>query len=594
MAKVPFELDGIEPIKLIGTGGFGEVWLANQTKIDRRVAIKVGHAPIDDETIQVRFERECVALGRLSGHPNIVDVFTAGQLSDDRPYLMLEYISGGTLWQRLNRDELTEEELRRIGLELADALSIAHTAGVLHRDLKPENVLLRQNGEAVLGDFGIARLHDSANTTSHSITASVAYASPEILAGKPASMASDLYGIGICLLTAGIRGVPFVKHADESVHPIINRVLSDRPPNLGNHGFSQGLAAVVDTLLEKDPNDRPLSAEVVQQLLVQLAATDAAAGPSPSQPTQNPTISVPALTTLTPAATSQPVNPETSNPATRSGSFRSSDSLAVDLVAAAEQATPAGRGRRWRGSKRRRSRSDRVRLFGAAFGATLLLGGLLVFGASRYTDYSLPTISAGTTPVGEPANNVIVPTTTRSSTTSPPAPEPLSLPLELDDTDLASGAGIQPDVAGPNSSQFCDITPTTIGLIEWTGETMGDPLGFPLVFQQLARFESAEQASAYLNTYLPAPSCAEWTIPPEDGSPAIVLAPQVVQPATEYGDETGEIVFDGASGEIELYGRVAVVRSRAEIYTLSINSLFESDLDQLDELLKLAMTRLGY
>lgn len=593
MAKVPFELDGIEPIKLIGTGGFGEVWLANQTNIDRKVAIKVGHSPIDDETIQVRFERECIALGRLSGHPNIVDVYTAGRLGDGRPYLMLEYISNGTLWQRLNRHELTEEQLRAIGLELADALSVAHTAGVLHRDLKPENVLLRQNGEAVLGDFGIARLHDSANTTSHSITASVAYAAPEILAGKPASMATDLYGIGICLLTGGIRGVPFLKHADESVHPIINRVLSEDPPNLGDHGFSQGLAAVVDSLLEKDPNDRPLSAEVVQQLLVQLPAADTAAGPSPTAPTQNPTISVPALTTLNPATASGPVSPATTSPATRSGSFRSSDSLAADLVAAAEKPIPKGRRQRRRGRKRRRSRSDRVRLFGAAFGATLLLGGLLVFGASRYTDYSLPTISAGTTRSSEPPSTTIGPTTTQSSTSSPPTPEPLSLPLDLDDTELAPGAGVEPDLAGPNSSQFCDVTPTTIGLIEWTGETMGDPLGFPLVFQQLARFESSEQASSYLNSYLPAPACAEWTIPPEDGSPAIVLAPQVVQPTTEYGDETGEIVFAGSSGEIELHGRVAIVRRGAEIYTLSINSLLESDLDQLDELLELAVSRLA-
>lgn len=122
---------------------------------------------------------------------------------------------------------------------------------------------------------------------------------------------------------------------------------------------------------------------------------------------------------------------------------------------------------------------------------------------------------------------------------------------------------------------------------------MGDPLGFPLVFQQLARFESSEQASSYLNSYLPAPACAEWTIPPEDGSPAIVLAPQVVQPTTEYGDETGEIVFAGSSGEIELHGRVAIVRRGAEIYTLSINSLLESDLDQLDELLELAVSRLA-
>ena len=94
-----FELEGFEPMSRLGGGGFGDVWLARQTNVDRQVAVKVGHSAIQDETIKLRFERECKALGRLSGHPNIVDVYTAGSLKDGRPYLVLEYIDGGTLWQ---------------------------------------------------------------------------------------------------------------------------------------------------------------------------------------------------------------------------------------------------------------------------------------------------------------------------------------------------------------------------------------------------------------------------------------------------------------------------------------------------------------
>ncbi|MEM9566268.1 MAG: protein kinase, partial [Actinomycetota bacterium] len=122
-----FELDGFEPIKRIGGGGFGDVWLARQTNVDRQVAVKVGHAPIQDETIRLRFDRECKALGRLSGHPNIIDVYTAGSLGDGRPYLVLEYISGGTLWQRLKRSPLNEDELISIGGQLAGALHVAHS-----------------------------------------------------------------------------------------------------------------------------------------------------------------------------------------------------------------------------------------------------------------------------------------------------------------------------------------------------------------------------------------------------------------------------------------------------------------------------------
>ncbi len=269
MAKT-FALDGFEPIKRIGGGGFGDVWLARQTNVDREVAIKVGHAPIQDEIIKLRFDRECKALGRLSGHPNIVDVYTAGSLDDGRPYLVLEYIDGGTLWQRLKQEPMTDDELIRIGYQLADALARAHSSGVLHRDLKPENILMRSSGDAVLGDFGIARLQDGMNTTSAAITASVAYAAPEVLGGTQASAASDLYGIGVCLLAAVLRSVPFVDKGDKSIHPIITRVMSDDPPDLRTHGVSEDLAKVVESLLQKNPNLRPASATDVQEMFESL------------------------------------------------------------------------------------------------------------------------------------------------------------------------------------------------------------------------------------------------------------------------------------------------------------------------------------
>ncbi len=270
MAKT-FALDGFEPIKRIGGGGFGDVWLARQTNVDREVAVKVGHAPIQDEIIRLRFDRECKALGRLSGHPNIVDVFTAGSLDDGRPYLVLEYIDGGTLWQRLKQAPMTDEELVRIGYQLADALAEAHSSGVLHRDLKPENILMRSSGDAVLGDFGIARLQDGMNTTSAAITASVAYAAPEVLGGTQASAASDLYGVGVCLLAAVMRSVPFVDKGDKSIHPIISRVMSEEPPDLRSQGISEDLAKAIESLLQKNPAMRPLSASDVREMFQSLA-----------------------------------------------------------------------------------------------------------------------------------------------------------------------------------------------------------------------------------------------------------------------------------------------------------------------------------
>ncbi|MFV0523203.1 MAG: serine/threonine-protein kinase [Acidimicrobiales bacterium] len=272
---MPFTLEGFEPIRRLGGGGFGEVWLARQTNVDREVAIKVGHAPIDDKTAQLRFERECIALGRLTGHPNIIDVYTVGQLPDGRPFLVLEYVSGGTLWQRFRDEAIPEPELRRVGREIAEALIVAHDAGILHRDLKPENIFLRPNGQAVLGDFGIARLHDGANTTAQAITASVAYAAPEILAGRTPSVASDVYGVGICLVAAAIRAVPFVHTTDESIHPILNRVLSDNPPDLTRLGYSAPFSELVARLVAKEPADRPATAGAVLAEFEALPSLDA-------------------------------------------------------------------------------------------------------------------------------------------------------------------------------------------------------------------------------------------------------------------------------------------------------------------------------
>lgn len=371
-----FELDGFEPIKRIGGGGFGDVWLARQTNVDRQVAVKVGHAPIQDETIRLRFDRECKALGRLSGHPNIIDVYTAGSLNDGRPYLVLEYISGGTLWQRLKRSPLNDDELVGIGGQLAGALHVAHSAGVLHRDLKPENILIRSNGEAVLGDFGIARLQDGASTTSAAITASVAYAAPEVLSGKRATVASDLYGVGICLLAAIIRSVPYVEKSDSSIHPIINRVLTDPHPNVREHGVAEDLAVVVDALLDKDPARRPANAAELQgsfealraRRLLSSDATQAIGGsasPAPPITAQRPQGAAPAVARAAAPAGAAPAAPRLDpQPAPMSVPDRG---LAVSHGAISAPVLAPAEG------------SGNLRLFLLAYLTTLVLGGLALF-----------------------------------------------------------------------------------------------------------------------------------------------------------------------------------------------------------------------
>ncbi len=265
-----FELSGYETLDLIGGGGFGEVWLAAQNSTGRNVAVKVAHAPISDETLQIRFEREYKALGRLSGHPNIVDIVTAGTLRDGRAFLVLEYIDGGTLWDRSERRDIEEDNLISIGIGLAKALKSAHSAGVLHRDVKPENVMLRDNGEAVLSDFGLAHLTDGATTSQNAVVASVAYAAPEILSGEGASTSTDIYGLGVCLLTAAIRSVPFVQLHDKSIQTVIQRVLSQPPPNIVELGYSSLFNTLVSDLMSKEAQNRPATADDALKRLEEL------------------------------------------------------------------------------------------------------------------------------------------------------------------------------------------------------------------------------------------------------------------------------------------------------------------------------------
>jgi serine/threonine protein kinase len=669
VASDPFVLEGFEPIRPLGGGGFGEVWLARQTNIDRDVAVKVGHAPIDDKTVQMRFERECIALGRLSGHPNIIDVFTAGQLNDGRPYLVLEYISGGTLWQRSQDGPVPEEDLRLIGIQLADALGTAHAAGVLHRDLKPENVLLRPNGEAVLGDFGIARLHDGANTTSQAITASVAYAAPEILSGQPASVVSDVYGVGMCLLAAVIRSVPFVDSTDESIHPIINRVLTDDPPDLRSRGVSEAFAALIARLVAKNPAHRPQTATGLRQLLEQHGGSPgtgsrertvaAAPQPEPAKETRAMSAFAPPDT---PGAASAPgapgagraqIPPGTPHPGPGPGSSardprssdprtfptpdpRSSDPRTFPAPPSAGGPGPASgptnpsqpaygqaqMGGAAPGSPYQHQRyapqpsyqppgqpagsgggttPNRVLVFAAAFGTTVLIGGLLLWallgggsngsaeGSVREDEETVTTTVVETTTSAE--------TATTTATTAPVELPELVLPITRDDLAYGDNSTTDPDFIGPKSQQFCNNFPTTDGLVDWIGETISGSLGTPAFFQELVRFETEEQAAAYVASITDTIDCEEWTVPGVDDGPDIVLSPAVVPPTAQLGDETTTFDYNGSAvgvDGISVHARAVIVRSGVDVFMGSATGFQQSDADAMDDLAQLAAERLGF
>jgi eukaryotic-like serine/threonine-protein kinase len=183
--------------KLLG-GGTADVYLGTDTRLRRPVVVKIartGPADLDAD----RFENEMRLLAKLDD-PGLVTLYDAGTV-DNRPYLVMQYVSGGTLSDKIRPGALEPDEVSRIGSALADALGYLHEHQVIHRDLKPGNVLFDSEGKAHLADFGIARTVDAARVTATGLVIGTpAYLSPEQARGEEVTPASDLYALGLVLL----------------------------------------------------------------------------------------------------------------------------------------------------------------------------------------------------------------------------------------------------------------------------------------------------------------------------------------------------------------------------------------------------------
>ena len=276
------DIPGVELVGVIGTGGSGIVYLGRQAAFGRDVAVKVASREVTHDEATRRWEREVAAVGRLSNHPNIVPVFDAGVTGDGLPYMVMPYVPGGTLGDRL-RDEgaMDPEEVAAIGAKLAATLGTVHAAGVLHRDLKPDNVLWSPHGEPQLTDFGIARLQDLTTTLGGDLHATIAYAAPEVLAGRPATEASDVYGLGATLYACLTGASPHPSGGGEGVAGLVAKVLEQSPPALAGTGVPRPLAEAVDRAMRRDPQERQATAD---EFAADLAAarTAIAAGIDPT------------------------------------------------------------------------------------------------------------------------------------------------------------------------------------------------------------------------------------------------------------------------------------------------------------------------
>ncbi|MGI9017768.1 MAG: protein kinase domain-containing protein [Euzebya sp.] len=256
LTPVPPPVEGLRDLVRIGSGGFGTVYQAEDEEHARTVAVKLLAAPVAIGEAGGAFDRERRAMGMLSSHPNIVVVYRSGMTIDARPYIVMDYLAGGSLADRLRTGPVPWAEAATIGVKIAGALATAHALNIIHRDVKPANILITSWGEPKLGDFGIARIA-GATATSGATSASLAHAAPEVLDGKRATFASDVYSLASTLYELMAGTAPFVRPSDDSVVPIIARILTQKPPDLRILGVPSTLASTLERAMDKDPLIRP-------------------------------------------------------------------------------------------------------------------------------------------------------------------------------------------------------------------------------------------------------------------------------------------------------------------------------------------------
>jgi len=301
-------------IRPLGSGAMGDVYLARDPNIDRRLAVKTvrlqgGEGDVVKERKQ-RLLREAKAAGRLL-HPHVVTLFDAGE-AEGLLYLAFEFVDGTDLSHRLrSAPPLTLGEVLQLVREVADALDYAHQQGIVHRDIKPSNILLGPRGEAKVADFGIAKLKDQSTelTRTGSVVGSPQYITPEQIRGETLDGRSDLFSLGVVLYELLSRSRPF---AGDTLSTLVFQILSQEPVAIDRlrPGLPPRLVQLVHAMLVKNRDERIASARdlsrelraIEQELSPQELAAPAPEISPPTLPSSPPPLGTPPLPPRAPRA----------------------------------------------------------------------------------------------------------------------------------------------------------------------------------------------------------------------------------------------------------------------------------------------------
>jgi serine/threonine protein kinase len=257
-------------VSKLGEGGMGVVYLAEDTKLDRQVALKFlppGLAAREDT--RKRFVQEAKAASSLD-HPNICTIFEINETPEGQMFISMPYYDGETLQERIARGPVPVDEAVDIVHQLASGLAEAHTEGIVHRDIKPGNILLRSNGQVKIVDFGLAKLATETRLTKTGSTlGTVAYMSPEQARGDEIDGRSDLFSLGVVFYELLTGRLPF--RGDHGA-AIVYSILHTDPEPLATHrdDMPAGLQEVVSRALAKDAGERYQTAGEFKGALAEL------------------------------------------------------------------------------------------------------------------------------------------------------------------------------------------------------------------------------------------------------------------------------------------------------------------------------------